>query len=448
MKKTTTKNSQMSNTLDEAQPVGALSRAGNWLKSQLPTFAPGTAATARGAKPTGNKANAMKLQYQEWLGSVGENPTQENLLSWLKSNNFPTSAADKIFAGSSNTSTAAGTSSTAANANPPTATGTSSPAAGTSSPAAGTSSPAASPTTSNAPSPTALLANLKQQYPNVPAMLSALQRTQDPKAKAVVNNIKSNNPTTINDVISILQQSGQLKTVDQMLAGLQQGNAAPAQPNVPAPVAPAAKTNAAPLQTVDQMLAGLEKGNAAPTQPNAPTPVTPPVAPKTAPKMTAKKRAAESESEKMRRFMSFLNEDTAIDDKMVNQVILAVARDMARSGTALTTNQPTGTQQSTTATTPSTAQTASQAYSPSDSQGGSQVGYQGGSQSEYQGTSATMSATQLIKAIKNMEIDEKRAFFKLLLANPSYKKYIEKMLRKDSAPVPAATPTTTPSTIP
>ena len=434
MKKTPTKKPQMNESLDEAQPVGALSRAGNWLKSQLPTFAPGTAATARGAKPTGNKANAMKLQYQEWLGSVGENATQENLLSWLKSNNFPTSAADKIFAGSSNTSTATGTSSPTANANPPTATGT--------------SSPAASPTTSNAPSPTALLANLKQQYPNVPAMLSALQRTQDPKATAVVNNIKSNNPTTINDVISILQQSGQLKTVDQMLAGLQQGNAAPAQPNVPAPVAPAAKTNAAPLQTVDQMLAGLEKGNAAPTQPNAPTPVTPPVAPKTAPKMTAKKRAAESESEKMRRFMSFLNEDTVIDDKMVNQVILAVARDMARSGTAPTTNQPTGTQQSTTATTPSTAQTASQAYSPSDSQGGSQVGYQGGSQSEYQGTSATMSATQLIKAIKNMEIDEKRAFFKLLLANPSYKKYIEKMLRKDSAPVPAATPTTTPSTTP
>jgi hypothetical protein len=157
--------------------------------------------------------------------------------------------------------------------------------------------------------------------------------------------------------------------------------------------------------------------------------------------MTAKKRAAESESEKMRRFMSFLNEDTAIDDKMVNQVILAVARDMARSGTAPTTNQPTGTQQSTTSTTPSTAQTASQAYSPSDSPGGSQ----GGSQSEYQGTSATMSATQLIKAIKNMEIDEKRAFFKLLLANPSYKKYIEKMLGKGSAPAPT-TPTTTPPT--
>ena len=427
MKKTTTKNSQMSNTLDEAQPVGALSRAGNWLKSQLPTFAPGTAATARGAKPTGNKANAMKLQYQEWLGSVGENPTQENLLSWLKSNNFPTSAADKIFAGSSNTSTAAGTSSTAANANPPTATGT--------------SSPAASPTTRNAPSPTSLLANLKQQYPNVPAMLSALQRTQDPKAKAVVNNIKSNNPTTINDVISILQQSGQLKTVDQMLAGLPQGNAAPAQPNVPAPVAPAAKTNTAPLQTVDQMLAGLEKGNAAPTQPNAPTPATPPVAPKTAPKMTAKKRASESESEKMRRFMSFLNEDTAIDDKMVNQVILAVARDMARSGTAPTTNQPTGTQQSTTAAAPSTA---SQAYSPSDSQGGVQVGYQGGSQSDYQAASQQLSATQIMKAIKNMEIDEKRAFFKLLLANPSYKKYIEKILGKGSAPVPPATPSTTP----
>lgn len=382
MKKTTTKNSQMSNTLDEAQPVGALSRAGNWLKSQLPTFAPGTAATARGAKPTGNKANAMKLQYQEWLGSVGENPTQENLLSWLKSNNFPTNAADKIFAGSSNTSTATGT-----------------------------SSPAASPITSNAPSPTAFLANLKQQYPNVPAMLSALQRTQDPKAKAVVNNIKSNNPTTINDVISILQQSGQLKTVDQMLAG-------------------------------------LEKGNAAPTQPNAPTPVTPPVAPKTAPKMKAKKRASESESEKMRRFMSFLNEDTAIDDKMVNQVILAVARDMARSGTVPTTNQPTGTQQSTTATTPSTAQTASQAYSPSDSQGGSQVGYQGGSQSDYQAASQQLSATQIMKAIKNMEIDEKRAFFKLLLANPSYKKYIEKILGKGSAPVPPATPSTTPNTTP
>jgi hypothetical protein len=417
MKKTPTKKPQMNESLDEAQPVGALSRAGNWLKSQLPTFAPGSAATARGARPTGNKANAMKLQYQEWLGSVGENPTQENLLSWLKSNNFPTSAADKIFAGSPNTSTAAGTSS----------------------PAASTPSP----TTSGAPkpSPTALLANLKQQYPNVPAMLSALQRTQNPKAKAVVDNIKSNNPTTINDVISILQQSGQLKTVDQMLAGLRQSNAAPAQPNVPAPVAPAAKPTTAPLQTVDQMLAGLEKGNAAPTQPNAPTPATPPVVPKTAPRMTAKKRAAESESEKMRRFMSFLNEDTAIDDKMVNQVILAVARDMARSGTAPTTNQPTGTQQSTTATTPSTAQTAGQAYSPSDSPGGSQ----GGSQSEYQGTSATMSATQLIKAIKNMEIDEKRAFFKLLLANPSYKKYIEKMLGKGSAPAPT-TPTTTPPT--
>lgn len=430
MKKTPTKKPQMNESLDEAQPVGALSRAGNWLKSQLPTFAPGSAATARGARPTGNKANAMKLQYQEWLGSVGENPTQENLLSWLKSNNFPTSAADKIFAGSPNTSTAAGTSSpAAASANPPTA--------------AGTSASTPSPTTSGAPkpSPTALLANLKQQYPNVPAMLSALQRTQNPKAKAVVDNIKSNNPTTINDVISILQQSGQLKTVDQMLAGLRQSNAAPAQPNVPAPVAPAAKPTTAPLQTVDQMLAGLEKGNAAPTQPNAPTPATPPVVPKTAPRMTAKKRAAESESEKMRRFMSFLNEDTAIDDKMVNQVILAVARDMARSGTAPTTNQPTGTQQSTTATTPSTAQTAGQAYSPSDSPGGSQ----GGSQSEYQGTSATMSATQLIKAIKNMEIDEKRAFFKLLLANPSYKKYIEKMLGKGSAPAPT-TPTTTPPT--
>ena len=432
MKKTPTKKPQMNESLDEAQPVGALSRAGNWLKSQLPTFAPGSAATARGARPTGNKANAMKLQYQEWLGSVGENPTQENLLSWLKSNNFPTSAADKIFAGSPNTSTAAGTSSpAAASANPPTAAGTSSPAAST-----------PSPTTSGAPkpSPTALLANLKQQYPNVPAMLSALQRTQNPKAKAVVDNIKSNNPTTINDVISILQQSGQLKTVDQMLAGLRQSNAVPTRPNVPAPVAPAAKPTTAPLQTVDQMLAGLEKGNAAPTPPNAPTPATPTVAPKTAPKMTAKKRAAESASEKMRRFMSFLNEDTAIDDKMVNQVILAVARDMARSGTAPTTNQPTGTQQSTTSTTPSTAQTASQAYSPSDSPGGSQ----GGSQSEYQGTSATMSATQLIKAIKNMEIDEKRAFFKLLLANPSYKKYIEKMLGKGSAPAPTTPPTTTP----
>ena len=46
MKKTPTKKPQMNESLDEAQPVGALSRAGNWLKSQLPTFAPGSAATS------------------------------------------------------------------------------------------------------------------------------------------------------------------------------------------------------------------------------------------------------------------------------------------------------------------------------------------------------------------------------------------------------------------
>ena len=453
----------MNKSLDEAQPVGALSRAGNWLKTKVSAIAPGAAATARGAQPTGAKANNMKLEYQQWLGSIGEKPTQENLLSFLKSNKFSTKPAEQIFAGK-----------------PPTAA----PAAG---------APTAAPTAS------ALLANLKQQYPSVQSMLSGLQSTQDPKAKAVVDTITSSKPATIADAVSILQKAGQLQTVDQLLAKLNPtaGGANPtgrvkSSPKRETPYVEPSKDTEKPIKQIagNKFASGEnpnpvqndmfnDRGAAEPaatgSNPDALANKLFPKKPATADTGTGTKTAAiakkwdknntsESESEKMRRFMSFLKEDTEIDDKMVNQVILAVVRDMVRNNSfpdaatgtvpqpsaqtpssASSTAQQTSASQtsvpssSAAASAPSASQTSSQTSAPVVSQGGGQGA--AGPQLSAQGAAAltpTTPSADLLKTVKAMKQAERTLFLQAIVKQ--YPKSLAKYMGTATPSAPPAPP--------
>lgn len=74
------------NRLDE-KPMGLLKTIGN---KTMAAFGSGKAA---GKLQTGTMANQLRKEYDTYLGKSGEEPTVDNLLSFLKSKNLPTDGA-------------------------------------------------------------------------------------------------------------------------------------------------------------------------------------------------------------------------------------------------------------------------------------------------------------------------------------------------------------------
>ena len=86
-----------STEVDEAQPMGMLSRLGNKLASKVP-FAPNMRAQASGKLETGALANQTMTQYKRYLGQNGEKPSDESVLAFLKAKGFPTAKAQQVMA--------------------------------------------------------------------------------------------------------------------------------------------------------------------------------------------------------------------------------------------------------------------------------------------------------------------------------------------------------------
>jgi hypothetical protein len=97
--KITEQDQALQSVLDEARPMGFISGLGKTVASKLPAVMPNIAAKSRGKLITGKYANRMMDQYLEWLGISGTEATKENLLAWLKSKGYPTTQAEKTFAG-------------------------------------------------------------------------------------------------------------------------------------------------------------------------------------------------------------------------------------------------------------------------------------------------------------------------------------------------------------
>jgi hypothetical protein len=92
-------NSKPSNNeqqVDEAMPMGVFKRAGNKLLSKLPTFAPNKAGAAQGRLETGKLANKIMPAYKRHLGQIGEEPTPENIIKFLRLAGLPTTKASSV----------------------------------------------------------------------------------------------------------------------------------------------------------------------------------------------------------------------------------------------------------------------------------------------------------------------------------------------------------------
>ena len=77
-----------SKKIDEA-PMGMLARAGRSVAAAAGHKA------SQGKLKTGERANQLKKEYKVYLGEIGEKASVENLLSFLKKEGLPTSAAQK-----------------------------------------------------------------------------------------------------------------------------------------------------------------------------------------------------------------------------------------------------------------------------------------------------------------------------------------------------------------
>ena len=75
--------------VDEAQPMGMFRKLGNTVASKFGS----TGATGR--LETGKLANQVMKQYQLWLGRAHIDATDTNLMQFLSSNGYPTTAAQK-----------------------------------------------------------------------------------------------------------------------------------------------------------------------------------------------------------------------------------------------------------------------------------------------------------------------------------------------------------------
>ena len=87
--------------LDEAMPMGAMSKLGQTALTKIP-FASQTKAGAVGKLLTGNAANKLMLDFRNWLGQSGEQATKTALLGFLSSQGYPTTKASQTLGGSPN----------------------------------------------------------------------------------------------------------------------------------------------------------------------------------------------------------------------------------------------------------------------------------------------------------------------------------------------------------
>jgi hypothetical protein len=83
--------SDFDKTLNEAMPMGGLTKFGQTIRSKLP----GTlgAAQASGKLQAGQVANDLAKGYYQFLGQLGEQPTPRNLLQYLTKSGYPTKMA-------------------------------------------------------------------------------------------------------------------------------------------------------------------------------------------------------------------------------------------------------------------------------------------------------------------------------------------------------------------
>jgi hypothetical protein len=87
--------------IEEAMPMGAMSRLGQKALTQLPTFAPQTATKATGTLETGKLANQLMMQFQNYLGKTGQKPTKSSVTQFLSQMGYPTDKALQVAADSS-----------------------------------------------------------------------------------------------------------------------------------------------------------------------------------------------------------------------------------------------------------------------------------------------------------------------------------------------------------
>lgn len=85
--------------IEEAMPMGAMSRLGQKVLSKLPTFAPQTATKASGKLETGQIANQLMMHFQNYLGKTGQKPTKSAVLGFLSQMGYPTGKAEQSVAG-------------------------------------------------------------------------------------------------------------------------------------------------------------------------------------------------------------------------------------------------------------------------------------------------------------------------------------------------------------
>jgi hypothetical protein len=93
--------------IEEAMPMGAMSRLGQQALSQLPTFAPQTATKATGTLETGKLANQLMMQFQNYLGKTGQKPTKSSVTQFLSQMGYPTDKALQVVAASSTSDSSA-----------------------------------------------------------------------------------------------------------------------------------------------------------------------------------------------------------------------------------------------------------------------------------------------------------------------------------------------------
>ncbi len=82
-----------SETVNEAQPMSFLSKVGNKVLSKV---GGNMGAVAKGKLASGGNANQLMGQYQQWLGTIGEKPSKENLIQWLTDQGLPVDAAQQV----------------------------------------------------------------------------------------------------------------------------------------------------------------------------------------------------------------------------------------------------------------------------------------------------------------------------------------------------------------